>query len=147
MKERILSVGAEITIDSTPGFSLNSRKKLIPYEPSSNLLHAGFAEPVHGCHCLCSRRTAVALFSLGTCRLSGLRGRAPLIPERWGSSVHGDGLKSCPWAPPPSRTWEALQHKRPSGGVGSCHSMGPSCRPNPDHASVLFVYLPVSSTS
>ena len=68
VKERILSVGAEITIDSTPGFSLNSRKKLAPYEPSRNLLHAGFTEPVHGCHCLCSRRTAVALFSLCMCR-------------------------------------------------------------------------------
>lgn len=32
--------------------------------------------------------------------LGGLRGRAPLTPECWGSSVHTGGLRSCPWAPP-----------------------------------------------
>lgn len=48
----------------------------------------------------------------------------------------------------PSPTWEALQHKRPSGGVGTpATALALPVVLTLDHASVLFAYLPVSSTS
>lgn len=48
--------------------------------------------------------------------LGGLRGGAPLIRERWGSSVHAGGLRSCPWAPPRAPAGGSAARETQCGG-------------------------------